>query len=249
MKRSTLNTGMRSILLTSFACLVGLSSQATVFAQPVQVGPSPKTTGIIEIGEMKANELGRIDFPLTNKGATSVQVTYTISTWNGSAWSALKTRNITLPVRGTDNQFFVVPRTKESQRVRLEVSAPGHISVAKELTMHAKRVYVVRYKTQRWVQIDYQYQRTTNELIGQGVNDKIAEAKALGFATKRKTDETTYVFGANAYRTYAYANADSWHEKTFNTKAEQDAFNRKLYSVVPSYTNDGPGLNTQLSER
>lgn len=246
MKQSTFNIGMRSNLLTSLVGIVVLTSPTTVIAQPV--GPSPKIAGVIGIAEMKANEAGRIDFQLTNSGP-SANVTYTISKWNGTGWSALKTRTLTLVGKGQDNQNFVVPRTNEVQRVRLEVSAPGHVSVAKEMTMHAKRVYVVRYKTQGWVQIDYQYQRTTNELIGQGVNDKIAEAKALGFATKRKTDETTYAFGANAYRTYAYAKADNWHERTFNTKAEQEAFNRKLYSVVPSYTNDGPGLNTQLITR
>lgn len=247
MKKSTFHIGMRWILLTSLVGVVGLTFQTTVFAQGV--GPSPKITGVIGIAEMKANELGRIDFPLTNKGATNVQVTYTISKWNGSAWSVLKTRNLTLAAKGTDNQLFVVPRTNESQRVRLEVSAAGHISVAKVLTMKPKKVYVVRYKTQRWVQIDYQYQRTTNQLIGQGVNAKIAEAKALGFATKRKTDETPYAFGANAYRTYAYAKADNWLERTFNTKAEQDAFHRNILKLVPPYTNDGPGLNTQLITR
>ncbi len=252
MKRSNINVAQAlktfsNLFLASLVGVVALTSQTPVFAGGV--GPSPKITGIIDIAEMKVNELGRIDFPLTNKGATNVQATYTLSKWNGSAWSTLKTRTITIPAKGRDNQFFVVPRTNEAQRVRLEVSAPGHISVAKELKMHAKRVYVVRYKTQGWVQIDYQYQRTTSELIGQGVNDKIAEAKALGFATKRKTDMTPYVVGANAYRTYAYAKADNWHERTFNTKAEQDAFNRKLYKVVPSYTNDGPGLNTKLVER
>src|SRR4051812_20846965 len=100
-----------SVVMVATVLGMSLTSQTTVFAQPV--GPSPKITGIIGIAEMKVNELGKIAFPLTNKGATSVQVTYTLSKWDGSAWSALKTHTITILAKGTDNQFFVVPRTKE----------------------------------------------------------------------------------------------------------------------------------------
>ena len=112
-----------------------------------------------------------------------------------------------------------------------------------------KKVYVIQYKTRGWVKIAYQFQKTKSELIGQGVNGKMAEAKALGFATKREIDKTTVLFGTDSYRTYAYAKADRWHEKTFKTKAERDAFKRKIYKIVPSYTNNGPGLNTKELER
>jgi len=218
-----------------------------VFAQPV--GPSPKTTGVMGIVEMKVDEPGKIISPLTNAGATPVSVDYTFSKWTGNAWSAIKTGHIVIPAKDKVNVAIVVPRTKEVQRVRLEVAAVGHISVARELKMHAKKAFVLQYKTRGWVQIDYQFQKTTSELIGQGVKAKMAEAKALGFETKQKTDRTVVVLGTDSYRTYAYAKLDDWKEKMFATKEERDAFHRNIFKVVPSYTNDGPGLNTKLIER
>jgi hypothetical protein len=234
-------------LLAAMFGVVALASPATVFAEPV--GPAPKTTGIMGIVEMKVDESGKIISPLTNSSAKPLSVSYVWTKWNGSSWEFIKTGSIAIPAKDRVVIAIRVPRTNAEQRVRLEISAFGHISVARELKMRAKKVYVLQYKTRDWVQIDYQYQRTTSELIGQGVNDKIAEAKALGFATKRKTDTTTYVVGANAYRTYAYAKMDDWKEKTFETKEERDAFHRKILKVVPPYTNDGPGLNTKLIER
>lgn len=236
-------------LWASMVGVVVLASQATVVAEPV--GPAPKTTGIMGFTEMNVDESGKIISPLFNQGAKPVNVSYTWSKASGSVWIAIKTGHIEIPAKNQVNIAIRVPRTNEVQRVKLEVTAVGHIPVARELKMRAQKekVYVLQYKTQSWVQIDYQYQRTTSELIGQGVNAKMAEAKALGFATKRKTGTTTYVAGANAYRTYAYAKLDDWKEKTFETKEERDAFHRQIFKVVPSYTNDGPGLNTKLIER
>jgi len=176
-------------------------------------------------------------------------MTYTFSRWDGGAWKPIHSGTAVVPAKGSRTVGVTVPRTNEAQRVRLDVSAAGHVSVAREIKLHARRVYVLRYKTPGWVQIDYQFQKTTSELIGQGVNAKMAEAKALGFETKRKTDRTVVVLGTDSYRTYAYARLDDWKEKTFATKEERDAFHRKILKVVPSYTNDGPGLNTRLVER
>lgn len=244
-------------LLASMVTAVVLASQATVFAEPV--GPAPKFTGIMGIVDMKiADERCKVVCPLSNKGATPLNVTYTFSKWNGSAWSPFKTGNTVIPAKGEVTIAIIVPRTKEVQRVRLDVSATGHISVAKELKMRAQKekVYVLQYKTRGSVQIAYQYERTTSALIGQGVNAKMAEAKALGFETKRKTDTTTYVVGANAYRTYAYAKLDTWKEKTFVTKEERDTFKRNLYKLVPAFTANkqdptkyGGSLLTKDSER
>jgi hypothetical protein len=246
MKHSACNHGVRSILLALVGA-VGLASPAAVFAEPV--GPSPKITGAIGFGKLVVSEAGNISYPILNHGSTPLKMTYTFTKWNGSTWNAFHSNTTVIPAKGSLTVGATVGRTKDVQKVRLDITATGHASVAQEITIGAKKLYVVRYKTNGWVQIDYQYQRTTKELIGQGVNDKMAEAKAFGFATKRKTDETTYVVGANAYRTYAYAKADNWHERAFNTKAEQDAFQRQILRVVPSYTNDGPGLNTQLVTR
>jgi len=113
----------------------------------------------------------------------------------------------------------------------------------------ANKVYVLKWKTRGWVQIAYQFQKTTSELIGKGVDGKMAEAKALGFGTKKEIETTTVLFGTNSYRTYAYAKRDKWKEKTFNTKKERKEFLQALLKVVPSYTNDGPGLNIQEETR
>lgn len=125
--------------------------------------------------------------------------------------------------------------------LRAEPVGPSPKPIAKK--------YVLKWKTRGWVQIAYQFQKTTNQLIGKGVDGKIAEAKALGFGTKKEIETTTVLFGTNSYRTYAYAKRDKWKEKTFNTKAERKEFLKALLKVVPSYTNDGPGLNTREETR
>jgi hypothetical protein len=111
------------------------------------------------------------------------------------------------------------------------------------------KVYVLKWKTRGWVQIAYQFQKTTSELIGKGVDQKMANAKAYGFSTKKHTDMTTVIFGTNSYRTYAYAKRDNFKEMTFNSKAAREAYLRALLKVVPSYTNDGPGLETRQETR
>jgi hypothetical protein len=227
--------------------VVAMASQATAFADPV--GPSPKATGVIDFGKMVVNEQGNISYPIINNGGTPLKITYTFSRLDGGAWKPIHSSDIVIPGKGSLTVGVTVPRTKEVQHVRLDVSAVGHVSVAREIKLHAKRVYVLQYKTPGWVQIDYQFQKTTSELIGQGVNAKMAEAKALGFETKRKTERTVVLVGTDSYRTYAYARLDDWKEKTFETKEERDAFHRKILKVVPSYANDGPGLNTKLVER
>ena len=113
----------------------------------------------------------------------------------------------------------------------------------------AAKVYVLKWKTRGWVQIDYQFQKTTSQLIGKGVDDKIAAAKAYGFGTKKEIEKTTVLFGTDSYRTYAYAKRDNYKEKTFNSKAAREAYLRALLNVVPSYTNDGPGLITREETR
>ncbi len=234
-------------LWASLFGVVVLASPATVFADPV--GPSPKVTGAIDFGKMIVNEQGNISYPIINNGGTPLKMTYTFSRWDGSAWKPIHSNNTVIPAKDSLTVGVTVPRTKEQQRVRLDVSAVGHVSVAREIKLHAKRVYVLQYKTRGWVQIDYQFQKTTSELIGQGVNARMAEAKALGFETKRKIERTVVFVGTDSYRTYAYAKLDDWKEKTFETKEERDTFHRKILKVVPSYTNDGPGLNTKLVER
>src|SRR5205823_1484421 len=71
-------------LLASIVGVVVLASQAIVFAAD-PVGPSPKTTGVIAIAYLAADEAGKAIAPLANSGATPVPVTYTFSKWNGSA--------------------------------------------------------------------------------------------------------------------------------------------------------------------
>lgn len=131
----------------------------------------------------------------------------------------------------------------------LIASIVGVIVLCSQTTAKAEKVYVLKFKTRGWVQIDYQFQKTTNSLIGQGVNDKLAEAKALGFGTKRKVEHTPVLFGTDSYRTYAYAKRDNWKEKTFSSKAERKEYLKTLLKVVPSYTNDGPGLNFKEETR
>lgn len=234
-------------LLASLVGIVVLASQATVFAQPI--GPSPKTTGVMGIVDMKVDESGKIICPLSNTSAKSITASYKFTKWNGSAWAPVSSGSTEIPAKGNVNIAIRMPRTTEDQRVRLDVSAVGHISVALELKMREKRPYVLQYKTRGWVKIDYQFQKTTSELIGNGVNAKMAEAKALGFTTKKETEMTVVFVGTNSHRTYAYAKMDEWKEKAFATKEERDAFHRKIFKVVPPYTNDGPGLNTKLVER
>jgi hypothetical protein len=218
------------LLSASLVGVVVLATQTTARAEPV--GPSPKTTGVIDFGKLVVNEEGHISYPILNTGGTPLTVTYTFSRWDGGAWKPIRSNTVVVPAKSSWTAGVTVPRTKDAQQVRLDVSAVGHVSVAREIKLHPK-VYVIRYKTGGWVQIDYQFQKTTSELIGQGVNAKMAEAKALGFETKRKIDRTVVAFGTDSYRTYAYAKLDDWKEKTFATKEERDAFERSLVKVVP----------------
>ncbi len=242
---------MKTLVPTLVATFALATQSLSLAADPVPVGPTPSKTDVIVVTHIKADADGDIKATISSKSSTVLSATYKISRLIGGNWSQIKTGTISIPAKKTsDFGLGRVQRTKEEQKIRLDVTvANPKLSSARELSMHPKKLFILKYKTRGWVQIAYQFQKTTSELTGQAVKAPAAEARKLGFQTKIKTDTTTVLFGTDSYRTYAYARMDNYTVKTFETTDERDRFKRMIYKVVPSYTNDGPGLISQEEEK
>jgi hypothetical protein len=214
------------------------------------VGPTPSHTDLFSIPHIFANTKGTFEALVKCKSTTPVVATWRLFLENGSGgFVKIKEGSLTLAknTAGSVNADF--NRSKGSQTLKLEVTSTSPKAITtRQVTVSSSKVYVLKYKTNGWVQVAYQFQKTTTELIGTAVKKPEAECRALGFQTRTRTEQTTVLFGTDSYRTYAEARLDEFKEKTFDSAAERDKFERKLYKLVPSFTDAGTGLTTKKSE-
>ncbi len=234
-----------AILAAVIALTVGQSARAF---DPV--GPTPSHTDLFTVAHIFANDKGTFESLVTCKSTTFVAASYKLSLKSGTgAFAVIKEGTVSVAKSKPVNINANFKRLKGPQTLKLEISSPSPKAFAsREIHVSSSKVYVLKYKTNGWVQVAYQFQKTTSELIGQGVKEPAAKCRKLGFKTQTRTEHTTVLFGTDSYRTYADARLDEFKEKTFDTEKERDKFERELYKLVPSFTDAGTGLTTKKSE-
>jgi hypothetical protein len=234
-----------AIVAAVVALTVGQSARAF---DPV--GPTPSHTDLFSIPHIFANSKGTFEALVKCKSTTPVAATWRLFLENGSGgFVKIKEGNLTLAnnTAGSVNAQF--NRSKGAQTLKLEVTSTTPKAItSRQVTVSSSKAYVLKYKTNGWVQVAYQFQKTTSELIGTGVKEPLAKCRKQGFQTRTRTEHTTVLFGTDSYRTYGEARLDEFKEKTFDTAKERDKFERDLYKLVPSFTDAGTGLTTKKSE-
>jgi hypothetical protein len=226
---------------------LGLGQSVQAF-EPV--GPTPSHTDLFSIPHIFANNKGTFEALVKCKSTTQVVATWRLFLENGSGgFVKIKEGSLTLAKNTAGSVNAEFNRTKEAQTLKLEVTSTSPKAITtKQVTVSSSKVYVLKYKTNGWVQVAYQFQKTTSELIGTAVKEPAAKCRKLGFKTQIRTEHTTVLFGTDSYRTYADARLDDFKEKTFDSAKERDKFERDLYKLVPSFTDAGTGLTTKKSE-
>jgi hypothetical protein len=232
------------------AALAAFAIQAAPLAAD-PVGPTPAHTDVFSIVHIFANNKGEFDALVMCKSATPVVGTYRLMLENGTGgFVKIKEGPVAVAKNQSTSIQATFKRTKGPQTLRLELSSTSPKAfTSRQVQVSSAKVYVLKYKTSGWVQVAYQFQKTRSELIGTAVQKPAADCRALGFKTRTRSEHTTVIFGTDSYRTYADARLDDYKEKTFDTKSERDKFERSLYKLVPSFTDDGNGLITRKSER
>ena len=235
--------------LLAIAALAVVASQSPLSADPV--GPSPSHTDVFSIVHIFANNKGTFEALVTCKSPTAVVGTYRLFLENGTAgFVKIKEGPLAAAKNESTSIQATFKRTKGPQTLKLEVSSTSPKAfTSRQVQVSSSKVYTLRYKTSGWVQVAYQFQKTKSELIGTAVQKPAADCRKLGFKTRIRSEHTTVIFGTDSYRTYADARLDDYKEKDFDTKSERDKFERALYKLVPSFTDDGNGLITRKSER
>jgi hypothetical protein len=238
----------RSIVAAVALTAVAFPS-ACVLADPV--GPSPSHTDVFSIVHIFANNKGDFEALVMCKSTPPIVATYRVLLENGtSGFTAIKEGTVTVGKNKSGSIQTNFKRTKGPQTLKLEISSnTPKAFTSRKVEVSSEKVYVLKYKTNGWVQVAYQFQKTTSELIGTAVQKPAADCRKLGFKTRIRSEHTPVLFGTDSYRTYADARLDDFKEKTFDTSAERDKFERALYKLVPSFTDSGAGLYTKKSSR
>jgi hypothetical protein len=238
----------RSILAVIAALAAVAIQSSRVSADPV--GPTPAHTDVFSVAHIFANNKGVFEALVMCKSTSPVAASYRLLLQNGTgSFVKIKDGALTLAKNQSASIAANFTRTKAAQTLKLEVSSNSPKAFAsRQVEVSSSKVYVLKYKTNGWVQVAYQFQKTTSELIGTAVKKPAADCRALGFKTRTRSEHTTVLFGTDSYRTYADARLDDFKEKTFDTKSERDKFERSLYKLVPSFTDAGTGLTTKKSE-
>ncbi len=233
------------IIATVIALTVGQTVQAF---EPV--GPTPSHTDLFTVAHIFANNKGTFEALVMCKSTSPVVASYKLSLKSGTGiFAVIKEGTVTLSKTKPGSIKADFKRLKGPQTLKLDVTSTSPKAFAsREIHVSSSKVYVLKYKTNGWVQVAYQFQKTTSELIGTAVKEPAAECRKLGFKTRIRTEHTTVLFGTDSYRTYADARLDDFKEKTFDSDKERDKFERKLYKLVPSFTDAGTGLTTKKSE-
>ncbi len=234
---------------TIFVALAALAAQSAVLpADPV--GPTPAHTDIFSVVHIFANNKGAFEALVQCKTTSPVAATYRLLLENGTGgFTQIKEGTLTLAKNKPGSIQTTFKRSKGPQTLKLEVSSTTPKAfTSRQVSVSSSKVYVLKYKTNGWVQVAYQFQKTKSELIGTAVQKPAKDCRALGFKTRIRTEHTTVLFGTDSYRTYADARLDDYKEKTFDSKGDRDKFERSLYKLVPSFTDAGTGLTTKKTE-
>ena len=239
----------RTILAAAAALAAVAVHSAPLAADPV--GPSPSHTDVFTVAHIFANNKGTFEALVMCKSTTPIVATYRLLLENGTGgFVTIKEGTINVAKNQPGSIQTNFKRTKGPQTLKLEISSTTPKAfTSRQVQVSSSKVYVLKYKTNGWVQVAYQFQKTKSELIGTAVQKPAKDCRALGFKTRIRSEHTTVIFGTDSYRTYADARLDDFKEKTFDTAAERDTFERSLYKLVPSFTDAGTGLSTKKSSR